>query len=220
VRPATEVERRRLNESFAALCAIPSPFGRERAVADHVAGELRALGLEVAEDGTATDTGAQAGNLLARLAGRDPGRSVLLCAHLDTVPHDGVVEPVLVDDGWESAGDTILGADNKAAVAVLLALARRAVVDGLPVGVELLFTVSEENALAGAKAVVAALAVRLRLRPREPDRRDRRRLADLLPARGALPRSRRARRHPTGGRAQRDRRGRPRGHLDAPRARR
>jgi len=152
VRPASEVERRRLNESFAALCAIPSPFGRERAVADHVAGELRALRLAVAEDGAAALTGAEAGNLLARLPGRDPERSVLLCAHLDTVPHEGVVEPVLVDDGWESAGETILGADNKAAVAVLLALARRAVVDGLPVGVELLFTVSEENALAGAKA--------------------------------------------------------------------
>ena len=41
----------------------------------------------------------------------------MLCAHMDTVPHDGVVEPVLVDGGWESAGDTILGADNKAAVA-------------------------------------------------------------------------------------------------------
>ena len=152
MRPASEVERRRLNESFAALCAIPSPFGRERAVADHVAGELRALRLAVAEDGAAALTGAEAGNLLARLPGRDPERSVLLCAHLDTVPHEGVVEPVLVDDGWESAGETILGADNKAAVAVLLALARRAVVDGLPVGVELLFTVSEENALAGAKA--------------------------------------------------------------------
>ena len=152
MRPASVVERRRLNESFAALCAIPSPFGRERAVADHVAGELRALRLAVAEDGAAALTGAEAGNLLARLPGRDPERSVLLCAHLDTVPHEGVVEPVLVDDGWESAGETILGADNKAAVAVLLALARRAVVDGLPVGVELLFTVSEENALAGAKA--------------------------------------------------------------------
>jgi tripeptide aminopeptidase len=95
---------------------------------------------------------AEAGNLLARIPGRDPSRSVLLCAHLDTVPHEGVVEAVLVDDGWESAHDTILGADNKAAVAVLLALARRGVIEGLPVGVELLFTVSEENALAGAKA--------------------------------------------------------------------
>ena len=81
---------------------------------------------------------------------------MLLCAHLDTVPHDGVVEPVLegeVDDpAWVSAGETILGADNKAAVAMLVELARRHAAAPAPVGVELLFTTSEENALAGAKA--------------------------------------------------------------------
>jgi tripeptide aminopeptidase len=151
VRPASEVERRRLNDLFAELCAIPSPFGRERAMADRVAADLRGLGVETIEDGAAAESGAQSGNLLARLSGRAE-RWVMLCAHLDTVPHDGAVEPVLVDGGWESAGDTILGADNKAAVAGLLALAHRAAVEGLPVGVELLFTVSEENALAGAKA--------------------------------------------------------------------
>jgi tripeptide aminopeptidase len=151
VRPASEVERRRLNDTFAQLCAISSPFGREQAMADRVAGELRALGLEVEQDGAAAETGAECGNLLARLAGRSE-RSVLLCAHLDTVPHTGAIEPVLVDGGWESAGDTILGADNKAAVAVLLAIAHRVAVEGSPVGIELLFTVSEENALAGAKA--------------------------------------------------------------------
>ena len=47
MRPASEVERRRLNDLFAELCAIPSPFGRERAVAERVAGDLRALGYEV-----------------------------------------------------------------------------------------------------------------------------------------------------------------------------
>jgi tripeptide aminopeptidase len=151
VRPASEVERRRLNESFAALCAIPSPSRRERAVADHVAAELRGLGLEVQEDGAAREIGGECGNLLARMPGR-ADRSVLLCAHLDTVPHDGPVEPVLVDGGWVSAGDTILGADNKAAVAVLLGLAHRGAIEGLPVGVELLFTVAEEDALAGARA--------------------------------------------------------------------
>lgn len=151
MRPASEVERRRLNDTFAALCAIPSPFGRERAMADRVAGELRSLGLEVVEDDAAAVAGAQCGNLLARIAGRAE-RSVLLCAHLDTVPHDEAIEPVLVDGGWESAGETILGADNKATVAVLLGLAHRAAIEGCPVAVELLFTVSEENALAGAKA--------------------------------------------------------------------
>jgi len=151
VRPASEVERRRLNDLFAELCAIPSPFGRERAIADRVAGDLTRLGFEVAEDDAAAGTGAECGNLLARIPGRSD-RWVMLCAHLDTVPHDGAVEPVLVDGGWESAGHTILGADNKAAVAVLMAVAQRAAVEGCPIGVELVLTVSEENALAGAKA--------------------------------------------------------------------
>lgn len=68
------------------------------------------------------------------------------------------MEPVLrgeeegEEPAWVSAGDTILGADNKAAVAMLLELARRYADTPAPVGLELLFTVSEENALAGAKA--------------------------------------------------------------------
>jgi tripeptide aminopeptidase len=109
------------------------------------------MGVDVEEDGVAAEAGAQCGNLLARIPGRG-ARTILLCAHLDTVPEAGTIEPVVVDDGWESAGDTILGADNKAAVAVLLEVARRTAVEGSPVGLELLFTVCEEVGLAGAKA--------------------------------------------------------------------
>ncbi len=151
MRPASAVERRRLNESFARLCAIPSPFGSERACAEAVARELRAIGVDVEEDGAAAESGAQCGNLLARIPGRGE-RTILLCAHLDTVPEAGDVEPIVDDGGWVSAGDTILGADNKAAVAVILEVARRCAIEGAPVSLELLFTVSEENALAGAKA--------------------------------------------------------------------
>ncbi len=151
MRPASDVERRRLNDTFARLCSIPSPFGSEQAMADAVARELGAMGVDVEEDGVGAEVGAECGNLLARIPGRG-ARTILLCAHLDTVPEDGVVEPVLDDGGWVSRGDTILGADNKAAVAVILEVARRCAVEGSPAGLELLFTVSEENALAGAKA--------------------------------------------------------------------
>jgi tripeptide aminopeptidase len=137
VRPASEVERRRLNDLFAELCAIPSPSGHEAACADRVAAEVRDLGAAVERD--------DAGNLLARVGEGDP--RVLLCAHLDTVPHGDVpIDPVLVDDGWENANPAILGADNKAAVAVMLMAARRSP------AIELLFTTGEETALAGAKA--------------------------------------------------------------------
>jgi tripeptide aminopeptidase len=147
VRPASDAEKARLNETFAALCRIRSPFGHEAEIAAHVRGRLDGMGLVVEADAR--------GNLLTRIRGRSQ-RTILLCAHLDTVELAGGIEPVVVDGGWENAHDTILGADNKAAVAVLLELARRASVEGSPVGIELLFTVEEENALAGAKAFDAA----------------------------------------------------------------
>ena len=157
MRPASEAEKARLNETFAELCRISSPFGSERAIADDVTARLRAMGLEVSEDDAAGPAQAGAGNLLARIAPRrsaagpqDGARWILLCAHLDTVEQTAPIDPVVVDGGWENANDGILGADNKAAVAVILEVARRATVEGTPVGIEILFTVAEENGLLGA----------------------------------------------------------------------
>jgi tripeptide aminopeptidase len=141
----------RLRERFVRLCEIRSPTGEEREVADTVLAELRALGVEASEDDSAAAAGAGAGNLLARLPGRSD-RWVMFCAHLDTVPHEGQVEVVEQDGVFRSRGGTILGADNKAAVAVLLELIARHAEDPPPVGIELLLTVAEEQGLRGAKA--------------------------------------------------------------------
>jgi tripeptide aminopeptidase len=150
---ADELERRYLNDIFAELCRIESPSGREGACAARVAGELRALGIEVHEDDAAKAAGSDCGNLLARIPGGGEGRRcVMLCAHLDTVPPQAPIEPVVRDGFWENAHAGILGADNKAAVAVLLALARRVHREGAAVDLELLFTVGEEVCLAGARA--------------------------------------------------------------------
>jgi tripeptide aminopeptidase len=143
VRPASEAEKARLADLFAALCRIPSPSGQEGECADRVIAELRGMGVAAEPD--------DMGNLLANIPGR-ADRSVLMCAHMDTVEPAAPIEPVLVDGGWENANDGILGADNKAALAVMLELARRVSIEGAPVGLELLFTVSEEDSLAGAKA--------------------------------------------------------------------
>lgn len=154
---ASAAERRSLGELFAELCRIESPSGRERACAERVSAELRALGLAVHEDDAGPAAGSDCGNLLARIPAREgsegEGACVLLCAHLDTVPPQAPIEPVIVEDGWENANEGILGADNKAAVAVLLMLARRLSREGSPVAVELLFTVGEERSLAGARAL-------------------------------------------------------------------
>jgi tripeptide aminopeptidase len=136
---------------FVRLCEIPSPTGSERAVADAVAAELRELGVEVSEDGAAEEARAGSGNLIARVPGRSDAW-VMFCAHLDTVPEAGKIEVVLDDGTYRSRGETILGADDKAAVAVLVELAGRRAQHPPPVGIELLFTVAEEDGLRGAKA--------------------------------------------------------------------
>jgi tripeptide aminopeptidase len=140
----------RLSERFVRLCQIASPTGEERAVADAVLEELRRLGVEVSEDGAARPARAGAGNLIARIPGGS-GRWLLLCAHLDTVPHQGPIEVIEENGVFRSAGETILGADNKAAVAVLIELAARHASSPPPVGLELVFTVAEEDGLRGAK---------------------------------------------------------------------
>ena len=69
------------------------------------------------------------------------------------MPPDGPIEPVVEDGVVRNAGGTILGADDKAAVAVMLEAARRIVAEGRPhAGVELLFTPKEEVGLLGAYA--------------------------------------------------------------------
>ncbi len=163
---ATETERAQLHETFAALCRIESPSGHERACAELVIAELRALGVRVHEDEAGVLTGTECGNLLARIpagGGRYPddgstpeAPGVMLCSHMDTVRPQAPVEPVLLDGGWENANEGILGADNKAAVAVLLALARHICREGTPVDVELLFAVRQEAAQAGANAFDAS----------------------------------------------------------------
>lgn len=143
-RASSEAERARLNDLFAELCAIPSPSGDEAAVRARVVAFLEAIGCACSID--------DAGNVLTRVGPADREPSVLLCAHLDTVPHGDVpIAPVLVDEGWENANAAILGADNKAAVAVMLIAAQRIAGAGEGPSVELLFTVEEETALAGAQ---------------------------------------------------------------------
>ena len=140
---------------FTELAAIPSPPGAERPVADRVTAYLGELGLEVDEDDAGARVDATAGNLLARLEPTaDGGTPVFFCAHLDTVPPQAPIEPV-VDEGGivRNAAGTILGADNKAAVAAMLDATRRIVEEHRPhPGIELLFTPKEEVGLLGAKA--------------------------------------------------------------------
>jgi tripeptide aminopeptidase len=139
---------------FRDLAAIPSPSGRERAVADRTLEFLRDLGLEPTEDDAGARIGSDMGNIYVALPPTDggDGTPIFLNAHLDTVPPTAPIDPEVRNGVVVNRHDTILGADNKAAVAVMLeAFARLA--SGTPhAGVELVLTPMEEVGLRGARA--------------------------------------------------------------------
>ncbi|HZQ82394.1 MAG TPA: M20/M25/M40 family metallo-hydrolase [Gaiellaceae bacterium] len=138
---------------FCELAAAPSPPGEERAVADLVTRYLRDCGLAVDEDATGPEVGSTMGNLYTLLEPTAEGEPLLLCAHLDTVPPTAGIEPAVDDGIVRNAGGTILGADDKAAVAVMLEATRRLLAENRPhAGIELLFTSKEEVGLVGAYA--------------------------------------------------------------------
>jgi tripeptide aminopeptidase len=138
---------------FTELAAIPSPPGEERAVADVVTAYLRDLGLRTEEDDAGAKVESTIGNIFARVEGTTDGTPIFLCAHLDTVPPVAAIEPVVEDGVVRNAGGTILGADNKSAVAAMLDATRRVLAENRPhAGIELLFTPKEEVGLLGAAA--------------------------------------------------------------------
>ena len=143
-----------LLDFFLELCTIPSPPGEERAVADRVGSFLTQVGVEWDEDDAGSRIGSTTGNVYCRLPGAEEGGTpMFLCAHTDTVPLDGKLEPFVEDGVVRNAGGTILGADNKSAIAVMLEATRRIVREGhLHSGIELVITPKEEVGLQGAGA--------------------------------------------------------------------
>lgn len=142
----------RLADTFAALVAIDSPSRGERRMADELTGRLEALGLTVTEDDAGEQIGGSSGNLYGFLPGTLDLPPLLLCAHMDTVaPWQGKRAVRETDGTIHSAGDTVLGADDLAAVAVILEVLTALRESGVPHRpIEVLFSASEETYCEGA----------------------------------------------------------------------
>lgn len=155
------VNRERLLASFLSLVRIDSVSYEESAIAGRLTEDFRALGLEVLNDGTGRDG---AGNLFVRLpGGRRDMPPLMLSAHMDTVePGRGIV-PRVVDGIVMTDGRTVLAADNKASIAMLLEAIRVLEEEKRPHRpIELVLTWGEERGHAGAVAFdVARLTARI-----------------------------------------------------------
>ena len=142
----------RLMREFLRFTSIDSPSYGERAMAESIRRSFDPLGLLLSEDDAGEKLGGNCGNLYGFLDGDLRAEPLLFSAHMDTVePCRGKCVVVRQDGRITSGGDTVLGADDCAGIAVILEALRTIQENGLrhrPI--EVLFTVSEENYCQGA----------------------------------------------------------------------
>ncbi len=138
------INRQRLLNTFLELVRIDSPSGAEQDTVRYCVSHLQRLGFATEVDAI--------GNTIGRLPGQ--GAPFLVNAHLDSVQPCLGIKPVVEGDFVRSDGTTVLGADDRAAVAAILEVTQVLVENGLRhLPLEVLFTVQEDQGLAGARAL-------------------------------------------------------------------
>lgn len=147
------VNEKRLVESFMELVRIDSISREERDLADFLIEKLEDLGLEVIVDQAGEKAKSNCGNIIARFKGNiKEVTPIMFSAHMDTVVPGKNIEPVCEGDKILSSGKTILGADDKAAIAALLEALHIIKEDNISCGdIEIVFSICEEIGLLGAK---------------------------------------------------------------------
>jgi tripeptide aminopeptidase len=146
------INSERLAQNFKAMAEIDSVSRQEGRLCGWLRQRLEALGCATRIDDAGVPVNGDSGNLIAHFAGRRPAPPLLLSAHMDTVePGRGV--KVRFDQGvFSSSGDTILGADDKSAIAVIVEVVQCIREQNLACGpLEMVFTICEEVGLLGAK---------------------------------------------------------------------
>jgi len=154
-----KINRDRLADTFRQLVSMDSPSREEGAVAGWIKRTLKEeIGAEVIEDQSRDQTGSESGNIIARIPGTEKIVPLFFNAHMDTVEPGRGIKIIFNDGIFRSDGTTVLGADDKAAIAILVETARLLKEHRVSHGpIEFLFTVCEEIGLLGAKSLDPAL---------------------------------------------------------------
>jgi tripeptide aminopeptidase len=153
------VNRERLAAIFTELCEIDSPSRREGRISQRLQQIFRELGAsDIIEDDSSNRTGSECGNLIVRFIGDLDLEPIFFSCHMDTVQPAEGVRVKRIGDLFTSAGDTILGSDDKSGIAACIEamqLLREGKQPHRPV--EFVITTCEEIGLVGAKALDPAL---------------------------------------------------------------
>ena len=115
------INQKRLVETFVELAKIDSESFFEKDIQEVLVSKLKDLGCKVQVDnaGKKYNTTAQ-GNVIGFFPGTIKSAPIVLSSHMDTVVPGKGVKPVVKKDKITSDGTTVLGADDKAGIAIIL----------------------------------------------------------------------------------------------------
>lgn len=147
------LSRERLQKRFLEMIQIYSPSLEEKEMCGWLVEYLKARGLAVEMDQAGAAYGGNAGNIVAYLKGTlENAEPLCFCAHTDQVPPCRDIVPVIAGNYIRTDGTTTLGGDDKGGIAAILEALEDVLESGKPRrDIYLLFTVSEEAHLLGAK---------------------------------------------------------------------
>jgi tripeptide aminopeptidase len=146
------VNRERLAEIFMWLVRIDSISKEEGKIAMALRERLEGMGAVIRMDKAGEKIGGQTGNIIAKFKGNAAAPPLMLNAHMDTVEPGRGIKPKFHEGIFTSDGTTILGADDKSAIAILLEVLMTLEEKNVKHGpLELVLTVCEEIGLLGAK---------------------------------------------------------------------
>ncbi len=137
---------------FISLVKIDSESKEEKTLALKLEKDFKELGAETRFDNANNKTGGNIGNFHAYFKGNIDKEPILFCAHMDTVTPGKNIKPEILEDRITSDGTTVLGADDKSGIAQIFCAIKELKEnneDHAPI--EVLFTISEEIGLLGAK---------------------------------------------------------------------
>ncbi len=155
------INEERLLKEFLELVQVDSETKNEAEIAKVLNQKFTELGLDVVEDDTTAATGHGAGNLICTLKGqKEEVDTIYFTSHMDTVVPGKGIKPSIKDGYVVTDGTTILGADDKAGLAVMLEVVRVLKEQAISHGtIQFIITVGEESGLVGAKALDPELLV-------------------------------------------------------------
>jgi tripeptide aminopeptidase len=153
------IDSDRIVEEFLELVQIDSETKFETEIAKVLTQKFSALGVQVVEDDTTSQTGHGAGNLICTLEATKEGVDpIYFTSHMDTVVPGKSIKPSIEDGYILTDGTTILGADDKAGLAVMLEAIKVLKEQNIEHGkIEFIITAGEESGLVGAKALDRSL---------------------------------------------------------------